>query len=146
MALLNSLKIVAAKRPQAMPVMLIRRNKLLKKLHEQQMLAEAVLAGSTYNSTRYKKVVDQETGVSKTVEVPRRVRAWWWTGEDGKICLNVKYGCSCLQIAKGKFAIEAGSIEGVIEALQTLKKATEAGELDGQIEAVAGEVKTGFGR
>ena len=50
MALLNSLKIVAAKRPQAMPVMVVRRNKLLKKLHEQQMLAEATLAGSTYGN------------------------------------------------------------------------------------------------
>ena len=146
MALLNSLKIVAAKRPQAMPVMVVRRNKLLKKLHEQQMLAEAIASGKTYTATRLKNVADSDTGLTRTVEVPRRVRAWWWTADDGKICLNVKYGSSCLQIAKGKFAIEAGSIEGVIETLQTLKKATETGELDSQIEAVAGEVKSGFGK
>ena len=146
MSTLNSLKLTNAKRPQAMPAVVIRRHKLMKKLHEQQMLAEAIAAGKTYTATRLKNVVDTDTGLTKTIEVPRRVRAWWWTGEDGKICLNVKYGCSCLQIAKGKFAIEAGSIEGVIEALQTLKRATEAGELDGQIEAVAGEVKSGFGR
>ncbi|MGV1017809.1 MAG: DUF6641 family protein [Fluviibacter phosphoraccumulans] len=146
MSTLNNLKLTNAKRPQAMSAVVIRRHKLMKKLHEQQMLAEAIAAGKTYTATRLKNVVDTDTGLTKTIEVPRRVRAWWWTGEDGKICLNVKYGSSCLQIAKGKFAIEAGSIEGVIEALQTLKRATEAGELDGQIEAVAGEVKSGFGR
>ena len=146
MSTLNSLKLTNAKRPGAMPAVVVRRHKLMKKLHEQQMLAEAMAVGKTYSATRLKNVVDAETGITKTIEVPRRVRAWWWTGEDGKVCLNVKYGSSCLQIAKGKYAIEAGSIEGVIEALQTMKRATEAGELDGQIEAVAGVVKSGFGR
>ena len=146
MSTLNSLKLTNAKRRQAMPAVVVRRHKLMKKLHEQQMLAEAIAAGKTYAATRLKNVVDAETGLMKSVEVPRRVRAWWWTADDGKICLNVKYGSSCLQIAKGKFAIEAGSIEGVIETLQTLKRATEAGELDSQIDAVAGEVKSGFGK
>ena len=146
MSTLNTLKLTNAKRPQAMPAVLVRRHKLMKKLHEQQMLAEAVASGKTYAATRLKNVTDIETGLTKTVEVPRRVRAWWWTADDGKVCMNVKYGSSCLQIAKGKFAIEADSIEGVIEALQTLKRATEAGELDSQIEAVAGVVKSGFGR
>lgn len=146
MSTLNSLKLTNAKRPQALPTVVVRRHKLMKKLHEQQLLAEAIAAGKTYAATRIKNVADPQTGFSKTVEVPRRVRAWWWTAEDGKICLNVKYGSSCLQIAKGKYAIEASSIEGVIEALQTLKRATEAGELDSQIEAVAGEVKSGFGK
>lgn len=146
MSTLNTLKLTNAKRPQAMPAVLVRRHKLMKKLHEQQMLAEAVASGKTYAATRLKNVTDIETGLTKTVEVPRRVRAWWWTADDGKVCMNVKYGSSCLQIAKGKFAIEADSIEGVIEALQTLKRATEAGELDSQIEAVAGEVKSGFGK
>ena len=106
MSTLNSLKLTNTKRPQAMPAVLIRRHKLMKKLHEQQMLAEAVATGKTYAATRLKNVIDTDTGLTKTVEVPRRVRAWWWTAEDGKICLNVKYGSSCLQIAKGKFAIE----------------------------------------
>lgn len=146
MSTLNTLKLTNAKRPQAMPAVLVRRHKLMKKLHEQQMLAEAVASGKAYAATRLKNVTDIETGLTKTVEVPRRVRAWWWTADDGKVCMNVKYGSSCLQIAKGKFAVEVGSIEGVIEALQTLKQATEAGELDSQIEAVAGEVKSGFGK
>ena len=146
MSTLSTLMLTKAKRPQAMPAVVVRRHKLMKKLHEQQMLAEAMAGGKTYTATRLKNVTDTETGLTKTVEVPRRVRAWWWTADDGKICLNVKYGSACLPIAKGKFAVEVGSIEGVIEALQTLKQATEAGELDSQIEAVAGEVKSGFGK
>ncbi len=146
MALLNSLKIVAAKRPQAMPVLLIRRNKLVKKLHEQQMLAEAVLAGTSYLATRYKKVADPETGLTKTVEVPRRVRAWWWTGANGKICLNIKYGSGMLALEKGKYAIEVGTEADLVPVLKTLKAGVEAGELDAQIEAAAGVVKSGFGK
>ena len=118
----------------------------MKKLHEQQMLAEAVAVGKTYAATRLKNIRDTETGLTKTVEVAKRVRQWWWTGENGKLCMNVKYGSNTLELSKGKFAIELASIESVIEALQALKQATEAGELDAQIEAVAGVVKSGFGK
>ena len=146
MSALSNLKLSNAKRPLAMPAVMIRRHKLMKKLHEQQMLAEAVAIGKTYAATRLKNIRDTETGLTKTVEVPRRVRAWWWTGENGNLCMNVKYGSNTLELSKGKFAIEISSIEAVIETLQTLKRATEAGELDAQIESVAGIVKSGFGK
>ena len=146
MSTLNSLKLTNAKRPQAMTAILVRRHKLMKKLHEQQMLAEAVAVGKTYAATRLKNIRDTETGLTKTVEVAKRVRQWWWTGENGKLCMNVKYGSNTLELSKGKFAIELASIESVIEALQALKQATEAGELDAQIEAVAGVVKSGFAK
>ena len=42
MSALSNLKLTNAKRPMAMPVVQIRRNKLLKKLHEQIQLAEAI--------------------------------------------------------------------------------------------------------
>lgn len=146
MSTLSNLKLSNAKRPLAMPAVMIRRHKLMKKLHEQQMLAEAVAVGKTYAATRLKNIRDSETGLTKTVEVAKRVRQWWWTGDNGKLCMNVKYGSNTLELSKGKFAIELASIESVIEALQALKQATEAGELDAQIEAVAGVVKSGFAK
>ncbi len=146
MSALTALKLTNAKRPQAMPAVAIRRNKLVKKLYEQIQLAEAQQAGETFTAKRLKNVRDSETGLTKAVEVTKRVRAWWWTADNGKLCLNVKYGSNTLELGKGKFAIELGSLADLVPVLSTLKDATEAGELDSQIEAVAGVVKSGFGK
>ena len=146
MSVLSTLKLTNAKRPQAMPAVVIRRNKLVKKLHEQIQLAEAQQAGETFAAKRLKNVRNAETGLTTTVEVAKRVRAWWWTGESGKLCLNVKYGSNTLELGKGKFAIELGSAAELVPVLSTLKEAAEAGELDSQIEAVAGVVKSGFAK
>lgn len=146
MSALSNLKLSNAKRPQAMPAVLIRRNKLIKKLYEQIQLAEAQQAGDTYMAKRLKNVRDTETGLTKTVEVNKRVRAWWWIGDNGKLCLNVKYGSNTIELTKGKFAIELASQAEIVPVLNTLKEAAEAGELDSQIEAVAGVVKSGFGK
>lgn len=146
MSALSNLKLSTAKRPQSMPVVLIRRNKLIKKLYEQIQLAEAQQAGDTYMAKRLKNVRDTETGLTKTVEVNKRVRAWWWTGDNGKLCLNVKYGSNTIELSKGKFAIELAGTAELVPVLNTLKDAAEAGELDSQIEGVAGVVKSGFGK
>ena len=146
MSALSDLKLTNAKRPQAMPAVMIRRNKLVKKLFEQIQLAEAQQAGENYTAKRLKNVRDAETGLTKIVEVPKRIRAWWWTGENGKLCLNVKYGSNTIELSKGKFAIELASQAEIVPVLNTLKEAAEAGELDSQIEAVAGVVKSGFGK
>lgn len=146
MSALSNLKLTNAKRPQSMPAVMIRRNKLVKKLFEQIQLAEAQQAGENYTAKRLKNVRDAETGLTKIVEVPKRIRAWWWTGENGKLCLNVKYGSNTIELSKGKFAIELTSQAEIVPVLNTLKEAAEAGELDSQIEAVAGVVKSGFGK
>lgn len=146
MSALSNLKLTNAKRPQSMPAVMIRRNKLVKKLFEQIQLAQAQQAGENYTAKRLKNVRDAETGLTKIVEVPKRIRAWWWTGENGKLCLNVKYGANTVELSKGKFAVELASDSDIVTALTTIKEATEAGELDSQIEAVAGVVKSGFGK
>lgn len=145
MSALSTLKLTNAKRPQAMPAVLVRRNKLVKKLFEQIQLAQAQEAGDTYTAKRLKNVRDAETGLTKTVEVPKRVRQWWWTGDNGKLCLNIKYGSNTIELSKGKYAVELTSAAEIVPVLTTIKDAAEAGELDSQIEAVAGVVKSGFG-
>lgn len=146
MSALSNLKLTNAKRPQAMPAVLIRRNKLVKKLYEQIQLAQAQEVGDTYTAKRLKNVRDIETGLTKTVEVPKRVRQWWWTGDIGKLCLNIKYGSNTIELSKGKYAVELASTAEIVPVLTTIKDAAEAGELDSQIEAVAGVVKSGFGK
>ena len=68
----------------------------------------------------------------------------WFVGENGKVCLQVKYGSKVIEFAKGKNAIEVGSADELINALTTLKSAVESGELDNQLNTAADLVKERF--
>jgi TRAP-type mannitol/chloroaromatic compound transport system substrate-binding protein len=89
-------------------------------------------------------VHDDETGETKTVEAPKRVKAWWWNGDNGKVCLSLRYGAKVMELAKGKAAIEISSTGELVPTLTILRDAVLSGELDAQIEAVSGAVKAGF--
>ncbi len=134
MSVLNSLKLVAAKRPQAIPAIQVRRNKLSNKLYEQIKLATALNEGKTYNPLRLRTFRNKETGELKTVEVAQRIRQWWFTSDTGKVCIQVKYGSRTLEVAKGKNSVEVSSGTELVKALETLKLATESGEFDAQLE------------
>lgn len=144
MSTLTNLKLVAAKRPGSLPQVVQRRNRLISKIWEQTELAKAQQAGTAFRPTLFRSVKDAETGERRNVEVQKRVRAWWWTAENGKVCMHVRYGTKTLELAKGKTAIEIGTLDDVIPTLETLKAAVAAGELDGQIEAVSGQMRSGF--
>jgi tellurite resistance protein len=144
MSTLTSLKLVAAKRPGSLPQIVQRRNRLISKIWEQTELAKAQQAGTAFRPTLFRSVKDAETGERRNVEVQKRVRAWWWTAENGKVCMHVRYGTKTIELAKGKTAIEIGALDDLIPALEMLKAAVAAGELDGQIEAVSGQMRSGF--
>lgn len=120
-----------------------RRNKLGKKLWEQIQLAQAHLAGKQFTTTRFQTVRDED-GVRRSVEVPKRVRAWWWNSDNGKIALNVRYGARVVELAKGKSTIEVAAPTDLIPTLELIKKAVEAGELDTQIETASIKLREGF--
>ena len=134
MSVLSSLKLVAAKRPQAMPTIQVRRNKLGKQLFEQIKLATALSEGKTYAPLQLRNVRNKESGEIKTIEIARRIRQWWFISETGKVCIQVKYGSRTLEIGKGKNSVEISSGTELIKALETLKLATESGEFDAQLE------------
>jgi hypothetical protein len=141
---LANLKLVAAKKPGQMSPVAFRRAKLAKRLAEQISLAKAMSDGSTYAPTKQRKVTDAESGETKIVDVPKRIKAWWWSGEGGKFCVSLRYGAKVIELAKGKSAVEVGSSTELIAALETLKLAVTGGELDAQLEAASGAVKAGF--
>jgi hypothetical protein len=145
MSTLNGLKLSTAKRPTAMPPIQLRRNKLSNKLWEQMQLAKAQQAGETFNTKRFKTVRDID-GATKTIEMQKRVRPWWFVSEGGKVCLNIKYGTKVLEILKGKPSIEVGNATELIGTLEIIKRAVENGELDSQIEAASGAVRARFGK
>jgi len=142
MSALNALKLVAAKQQRENNPVVQRRTKLLAKLDEQIALAAAKKNGTEFVPMRSKRVKDDAGNVS-VVRQPKRLKAWFWGVDGGKVCVAVRYGNKVIELAKGKAAVEttAGELGGV---LATVKKAVEAGELDAQIEAVSAGVRKGF--
>jgi hypothetical protein len=143
MSTLNALKLSTAKKSLNTTPVVHRRNKLGKKLWEQIQLAQAHLAGKQFTTTRFQTVRDED-GVRRSVEVPKRIRAWWWNSDNGKISLNVRYGARVVELAKGKSTIEVAAPTDLIPTLELIKKAVEAGELDTQIETASIKLREGF--
>lgn len=144
MSALNGLKFVAATRPAQVAPVQLRRNKLSNAIWQQMQLAKALAEGKTYAPTRYKTVRDIE-GNSKSVEVPKRIKRWWWVSEAGKVVFNVRYGTKTIELAKGKAACEVATGEELLTALETIKQAVEQGAYDTQINAVSGALRSNFG-
>ncbi len=144
MANLNSLKLTAQQKPTQMTAVQIRRNKLAKRLWEQMELAKAQQAGVQFTPTKFRTVVDSETGLRKQVETSKRVKAWWFVAENGKLSLCVRYGTRVLELAKGKHAVEVGAEKDLVNVLELIKTAVLAGELDAAILTAADKLKEGF--
>ena len=144
MSALDTLKLSTAKKPTHLPQIVLRRNKLSSKLWEQIQLAKSQIEGTQFVVKKYKSVVDKETGLRKQVEVPKRIREWWFKNEAGKVCVSVKYGTKVIELAKGKHSVEVDSAQNLVKALELVKQAVEAGELDAQIESASGALKLGF--
>jgi len=144
MSTLSTLKLVATKKPQQMPTIQLRRNKLSAKLWEQIQLARSQINGQPFVVTRFRSVKDRDTGLRKQVEMPKRIRPWWFVTENGKVCVSIRYGSWTLELAKGKPSVEVASADDLVVALETIKRAVEAGELDTQIETASAGLKSGF--
>ena len=145
-ALLQSLKVTAAKKTVSNNPQVLRRMKLARKLWEQIQLAKSQLEGTQFVVTKFRSVKDRETGIIKQVEVPKRIKPWWFQSDEGKVCFSVRYGSWTIDLAKGKPSVEVESGEALVKALETIKIAVEAGELDTQIEIASASLRSGFGK
>ena len=144
MSTLDGLKLSTAKKPAHIPAVVFRRNKLSNKLWEQIQLAKSQIDGTQFIVKKYRSVVDKETGLRKQVEVPKRLREWWFMNEQGKMCVSIRYGTQMIELAKGKYSIEVDSASALIKALEIVKQAVEAGELDAQINNASVNVRKVF--
>jgi hypothetical protein len=146
MSTLSTLKLVATKKPLHQPAIVIRRNKLSSKLWEQIQLAKSQISGQAFTVMKYRSIKDAETGLRKQVELPKRIKPWWFVSDSGKVCFSVRYGSWTIELAKGKPSVEVASAEDLVKALETIKYAVEAGELDSQIEMASASLRSGFKR
>jgi hypothetical protein len=143
---LSALKLVQAKREKGNSPQHARRHKLSTKLAEQIQLAKAQQSGAEFSPVRVLTVKDEVTGQTRKVEVPKKLKPWWWPSDNGKLCITVRYGARTLEVIEGKNAIETDNIADVITSLQVIRTAVDSGELDKRIDAVMGQVKEGFGK
>ncbi len=141
---LTQLKLLAQKKPLVASEEQHRRNKLIRKLQEQQSLAEALLAGTTYSPTRTRTVKDEETGMKRVVSVNKRVKAWWFNTDGNRLALAIRYGSQVLELGKGKFSIDIADTSQLMPTLQLVIEAVREGELDTQIANAAYSLRKGF--
>ncbi len=142
---LAGLKLTAASKGASISPVQQRRNKMSKRLWEQIQLATAQASGNQFMPVKFRTITDKETGLRKSVEVPKRLKGWWFTADNGKTAISVRYGARVLELARGKFAVEIASLADLLPTLELIKTAIEAGELDTQIEAAANKLRDGFG-
>ncbi|WP_108508645.1 DUF6641 family protein [Polynucleobacter acidiphobus] len=145
MGAISELKLVADKKPRNMPVVVVRRNKLAAKLWEQIQLAKSQIEGTPFVIHKFRSIRDPESGVKKQVEVPKRIKPWWFQSEAGKVCIAIRYGSYTLELAKGMSSIEVASAADLIKTLEVIKIAVDAGELDTQIELASQHLRQNFG-
>ena len=109
-------------------------------------MAKSQMDGTPFVVTKFKTIKDKETGLRRQVEMPKRLKPWWFQSEQGKICVSVKYGSWTIELAKGKHSVEVASGAELVKTLETIKGAVEAGELDAQIETASASLRSGFKR
>ena len=142
---LSTLKFVNAKRlvSKSDPTQ-FRRQKMIKKLDEQILMAAALVEGRLPLITRTRRVRDRETNERQLVESTASVRQWWFISETGKTAVQLRYGSRVITLAKNRNAVEVSGNTELLAVLQTLKTAVAAGELDQEIAVAADMVRARF--
>ena len=133
MAHLKSLTFTVAPQQIARNPKLVRRQRLIDRLEEQQKLVAD--SACTVLVRRWVKDTD---GIKQPVDRHRRVKPWWKADGAGNLVLVLKSGLKTLELEKGKPGIVVGALGRLEAVLATLIAAAKAGELDGALEAASG--------
>lgn len=143
-ATLIHLNFSTARKPRRMPDIVLRRNKISKQIWEQIELAKSRASGTAITITRLKQSRDPVTGATVQYNVPKRIKAWWFTTDAGDLALSIRYGKKLIELAPGKPSILVPKFSELVPLLELIKTAVLAGELDAQLEAAALTLKNGF--
>lgn len=146
MTALSALKLTAARKPTNLPQVVQRRNKIIGRIAEQMELAAAYANGTTHLFTKVRTITDKDTGSRKQVETSKRVKAWWFISDNGKLALTVRYGAKLLELSRGKYAIEVATPAELVDTLEIVRTAVANGELDDAIDNAANKLRSGFSK
>ena len=136
MPILSELKAVNVSRPMQLPPILIRRNKLIARIHEQLEGIKAKIRGEEFIKTKT-VAIKKEDGEIVELAKQQRLKPWWFTADNGSLVFEMKYGNKRLEFSKGKTGIEVANLNELEKVVDMLKKAIGAGELDESLSAVA---------
>ena len=138
MVQLQDVKLVSAVRPSAFDPISTKRLKFSSKVNDQLECALAMKSGEIYKKSVTRFVSDLETDEKEVVITDKKINPWWWIDKDGKYLMTIKYGTKTLELVKGKSAVQADTLDQIIEVLKSLKLATTKGDMD-LILATAGD-------
>ncbi|NDB99712.1 MAG: hypothetical protein EBZ84_12765 [Betaproteobacteria bacterium] len=141
-AALQGLKLISAKRQVQTNPLLYRRSKLVSRIDEQILLAQAAIEQRTYTKSRARSVKD-EHGFRSTIQTQVRVKQWWFDN-NGKLALTIRYGSRVIALSPKSNAVECATLKDVVAALQVIRAAVEGGELDAQITQASERLREGF--
>lgn len=119
-AIEQALALVPVSKPKEINPVVQRRNRLIKAIRRQKSLVDAYKAGE---STK---------------------RTWFWINEDGKIFLQIKYGKTAIELAKGKFSIQCSSLDDVISNISIVETLVAKGEFDVILSNISKEIRSKF--
>lgn len=131
--ILQTLKLASTQRRRNVSQTEIRRNKLVKVIHEQIEAAKAAQEGRRYTIEVTRKMKNRLTGEQMLVQKAKRVRECWWLGDDGKYYAELRYGWKPLEFGKGKVAVEVGDLSNLVNVLEKFRDAAMLGEFDEQL-------------
>ena len=119
---LADVKLVSSVRPTFQDPVTLKRSKFISRVSEQLEIANLLMKGEQIPFTSFHNPA--------SLKRPRKVSPWWWLDKDGKYLMAIKYGSKVIELAKGKPAVQAETLDQIIEVLKSLKLATSNGELD----------------
>lgn len=114
------LKFVAAKKPEAVNAAMQRRQRLVRRIDQQISLISTAKDGL----------------------LPRA--SWVWMDDKGAYFLLVKYGRNPIELKKGMFAIQCGTIDEAGQALAAVRKMVVEGDLDEQLAKASKDIRARF--
>jgi len=112
-----------------------KRNKLVKALEEQLTIVEHKINGQEYKAVK-KVWKDNGSGEKVLMEVPKRVREWYFEQDSGWY-IQCRYGARVLDIVGRNNSVYVNKITEVPKVINALIEATNKGELDDAIERVS---------
>ena len=128
MSYLAKLNLKSVQRLVQKDPVIMRRDKLIAGIAEQKLVLDAAGRGESY-ITKIKRWRADGNGDKALVEVPKRVRPWFFQQDNGWY-VQCRYGARILNINGKSNAVFVAKQEEVAQVLDALRAAAEAGELD----------------
>lgn len=135
MATLSKFNLKTVKRINGKDPKINKRNKLVKALEEQLTIVEHKINGQEYKAVK-KVWKDNGSGEKVLMEVPKRVREWYFEQDSGWY-IQCRYGARVLDIVGRNNSVYVNKITEVPKVINALIEATNKGELDDAIERVS---------